>query len=132
MITHRISQGWSNGGNGLSRTREISAGAENNLDESIAAGAVNQLVAFVLDVSQLKALYLLAAAALTIKTNSSGAPANTFVLQPGVPFVWHDQMPALRDTAGVAVGTDITALYVSNAGADAVVLQLRSLLDPTV
>jgi hypothetical protein len=65
--------------------------------------------------------------AVTVKTNSSGSPTNTFVLAAGVPlqfFVTAD--PAWRDSNGTIVA-DITALYVTNAGGTAANFQIRSL-----
>jgi hypothetical protein len=115
----------------INRTLEVECEAESNLDLDVPVGN-NQLTAFVLDVSQLKFLYIVAAGALTIKTNSSGSPANTITLAADVPFQWILGDNALRDTANAAITTDITALYITNAGEAPVNLQLLSGFDPTV
>ena len=132
MLTHRITSGWSRGSENIVRSFDLSAGAENNIDETIPAGANNLAVAFALDVSQLKALFMLSDKDVTVETNSGAAPINTFALKAGVPFVWNTNDASLRDTAGTAVATDVTGLFLTNAGASDALLQIRALLDPTI
>lgn len=131
MLTHRITLGWASAAAGLSKTFELSAGAEHNIDEEIAAGIVDREVAFVLDVSQCKVLYLLSDQPITIETNSGAAPGNVFTLAANKPFVWVDGNPAMRDSAGNLV-VDITSIFISNPGEAVATLRIRSLLDPTL
>lgn len=129
MFTHQVTRSWARGSDAIVKTFSVAAGAESNLDEAIPTGN-NNLVAFQLDVSQCLELFMVGAVALTVKTNSSGSPDNTFTLAAGVPFSWVLGDPPLRDTAGTAVAADITALYVSAVAGG--LFQLRSLSDPTV
>lgn len=132
MIKHIHVRGLNAGGVLINRKIEIQGEAENVIDESVAIGA-NQLNAFVLDVSQLKSLFIDASGGdLTIKTNSSGSPANTFNVVNGHPFAWCVGDGTLKDTGGTVVSTDVTALYITNASGGAVDLVLRALFDPTV
>jgi hypothetical protein len=131
-ITHKQIRGFAlPNGTVISKTFDITAGGEINIDESIAGPATNAQVALTLDVSQVRSLFISADGALTLKTNSSGSPTNTIALAAGVPFIWASGDAALRDTSGTAM-EDVTTLYVTNAGSTAVVLQLRALHDPTV
>lgn len=132
MLTHRITRGWAYGSEGFSKTIEISAGGQLILSETIPAGSVNLDVAFALDVSQAKVLALISDQDVTVKTNDGAAPDNTFTLPAGKPFIWINGDPALRDTGGTAVVTDIAKLVVSNAGDSDAVLQVSALFDPTV
>lgn len=133
MITHTFSRGWTNGGVSISKSVDVSSGAEVNLDESIPAATTDQLVAFVLDVSQIKGLYIIADKPLLIQTNDGSSPANTITLAANVPFMWVNGDAAIRDTAGAVITTDITSLYVTNTDPDAAaVLRIRCLYDPTV
>jgi hypothetical protein len=77
-------------------------------------------------------LFIVATGALTLKTNSSGSPANTITLVKDEPFLWRTGDGTLRDTAGSAITTDITGLYITNPGAAAVDLKLFALVDPTI
>lgn len=132
MITHTFSRGWSNSGS-ISKSTQVQAEAENNIDAGVPAATANELVAFVLDVSQLKGIYMVSDRAVTVKTNSSGSPVNTFTLAANIPFMWVQGDPAIRDTAGVVFTTDVTALYMTNADADnAATVQIRCIYDPTV
>ncbi len=107
--------------------QSITAGAEMNLDESF-TNATDALTAFVLDVSQLKMFAIWSTGGnMTVETNSSSSPINTFTLVDGVPQIWSiSQTPALTNP----ITADITAIYVTNTGT--AVLSIRSLYDPTV
>jgi hypothetical protein len=128
-ITHNLIRGWSSGSDTISERFAVVSGAEHNIDEAIPLGT-DTLVAYALDVSQLKSIFIVSDKAMTIETNSGSAAANTITLAANVPFLWAFGDAPLRDTAGVAITVDITALYVTNA-ANAQ-LQIRALLDPTV
>ncbi len=131
-LTHYFSFGHQSNGANISKTITKSADAESNIDASIPNGA-DQLVAFTLDVSQLKGLYIVSDQDVVIETNSSSSAVNVFTMTAGVPFVWvQGSMPALRDTAATAVTVDITALYVTNASGTSATVQIRALIDPTV
>jgi hypothetical protein len=130
MKTHTMTYGFSNGG-GTTDTVTVSksAGAENNIDENIAQSQTNKLVAFAVDVSQLKSLWIKSSAAMTIKTNSSSAPDNTLTLAADVPVKWQE-----GDAHACPLTVDVTALYITTGaiGADGADLEINALVDPTV
>lgn len=133
MLTHTFVRGWNNGGSSISKTLGVTSGAELNVDESIPAATTDQLVAFAMDVSQLKGLFIVSDKDLLVQTNDGTTPINTITLAAGVPFVWVNGDAPLRDTAGAVITTDITRLYATNADAtNAALLQVRALYDPTV
>jgi hypothetical protein len=132
-LTHTFYRSWTRPGESIVKAVERTAGAEVNIDETIPADTADVAVAFAMDVSQCKGLYLVSDVDVVIETNSSGSPVNTFTLTAGVPYLWMQGDAAMRDTAGAAVTTDITSLFVSNADPEAdALLQIRSLVDPTV
>lgn len=126
-----VTKGMNDGGaNVITSTLTFSGSGAAEIDETFSTGN-DQAVVFSLDVSQVKAFFLLSTLAATIETNSSSAAANTFTLVADVPFVWTNQDgPAWRDTAGTAVTSDITVIYVSVAGSARV--RLFALYDSTV
>jgi len=108
-------------------TDSQTAGEELNLSESF-TDATDALVAFTLDVSQCKAFAIWSVGGnMTVETNSSSSPVDTFALVDGVAVLWSVAQPNTPDNP---VTTDITALYVTNTGT--AVLHVRSLSDPTV
>ncbi|MEQ1862325.1 MAG: hypothetical protein ABMA13_20595 [Chthoniobacteraceae bacterium] len=132
-ITHRFTRGWTPGsGLGFSRTTEKTADGENNRIVPVAAGVQNKAVALTIDVSQLKGLALLSDKAVKIETNSSSVPANIFNLAAGVPVIWFDGDPALLDTEGGAVTTDVTQIFITNDGDEDAEVQIGVLVDATV
>jgi uncharacterized protein (UPF0276 family) len=84
----------------------------------------DQEVAFVLDVSQCKGFYMQSDVALTVETNSSSAPAQTFSLSAGVPLDW------IFGDGNCPVTIDVTKLFITSVSNGT--LKLRALVDPTV
>jgi hypothetical protein len=128
-LTNSFTLGWNSGSSSIQKKYDITSGAQIEIDETFASGS-DQLMAFALDVSQLKGIFIVSDKTMTLETNSGGSPANTITLVANVPFLWTVGGAPLRDTAGVAVTVDITALYVT-CGSTAV-LQIRGIYDPTV
>lgn len=116
------------GGQDVAQNNAYSADSQTSVDVAIPIEA-DVLVNFALDVSQIKALFILSDQDLTIETNNAGpdpAPDDTISLVAGVPLVWtHDSYYANLLT------TDITALYVTNASAAAARLRIEALHDAT-
>lgn len=119
------------GDDGLLKRSTITAEGYQVLSLVIPPTTTDELVAFVLDISQAKLLLMGADGALTVETNSSGSPANTFTLGATASFLWKDGDATMKDTAGASV-VDITRLYITNSGDANVQFDLRCLVDPTV
>lgn len=131
-FTHKISQITSyivNNKENISYSLNDSqtSGAEANISESITNGT-DQLVAYEMDISQLKTFVIWSSGGdMTVETNSSSAPDDTFNLTDGVPVFWSANM---QGSPGIPLSADITALYVTNTGT--ATLEVRALFDPTV
>lgn len=127
-FTHTIRMTCSGGtGNGLAGTITGTGGAEANISETLPIGT-NTLVAYVLDVSQAKSIYIQATTDCTIKTNSSSVPDRTLTIVGGEPIAWCSTYDS--DVPNPWGSTDITALYVTNAAETQ--LEIRCTLDPVV
>lgn len=132
MITHTHTRGINAAGRSVTKRIEVQAESEIFLNPTIASGAANSLHALVIDVSQLKSLFIVSDQDIVLETNSGSSPINVITLTANKPFSWATGDGDLLDTAGDAITTDITALYATNAGDDDAVLQFFALLDPTV
>jgi hypothetical protein len=96
------------------------------LHEAIAGETTDEELVWTCDVSQVKAIIIKATVDMTIKTNSDSAPADTLALKANSPYVWTiDSLDAFQ------LGTDVTKLYVSNAGSTAGTLDIAGSYDPT-
>lgn len=124
-LTHNVTLKWTSGGNEIEHTISKSSGAENNLEEVIPLNSTDLLLAWTLDVSQLKFLYIVATANMTVETNSGAAPGNTLTLVANEPVEWHTGSPITNPLT-----VDVTALYVTNTTSGT--LKIRALIDPTV
>ena len=96
------------------------------IDESIANAVTDGLIDCSFVLARLSAFYMCSDKALTIETNSSGAPQETITLVANKPFVYVPGVGLPSPFAG-----NVTALYASNASGSTAVLQIRVLLDVT-
>lgn len=110
----------------ISQAQSITAGSRVQIDEEIGVGT-DALVALTVDVSQVRACYIHSDKALTLETNNSGSPADTLTLVANIPYVWYT-----NKYDAFVFGTDITALYVTNAAGATARLRIELLIDPTV
>ena len=94
------------------------------ISQSIAAGTVDQEILLALDVSLLKMIVIQSDVNLTIKTNSSGSPANTLNIVANTPYIWGE-----GDYNALLLTTDVSKIFVSVPGAAAANLQLLALVD---
>jgi len=106
----------------IAATRAFSGDTQVALDTQIAAATTNQLFTIAIDVSQVKMLVMLADVAMTIKTNSSGSPANTVNLLAGVPYEYGE-----GGYTTLVLTTDVTAIYVTSTLAGR--LRILAILD---
>ena len=83
------------------------------INETVVDGTNDLQFLLAIDISALKHFTMMATKTMTIDTNSSGTPQETFSLQPNVPVTWNE------GDAAIFAG-DISALFATNTvdGAD--------------
>jgi len=126
MPTQNVNQDWSDGNDSLSRKVIVAADGEANLEIAVADESTDLAANIGIDVSALKFLYIVSDQDLTVETNDGTSPDDTLTLSAGKPIVWYDGCGYSNP-----LGTDVTALYLTNAsGADAT-LYVKTLQDAT-
>ena len=106
----------------ISWSRNFSGDTQVALDTQIAAATTNQLFTLAIDVSQVKLLVMHSDVAMTIKTNSSGSPANTVNLIAGLAYEYGE-----GGYSTLILTTDVTAIYVTSTLAGR--LRILAILD---
>lgn len=109
----------------ISVSHTYTSGARADIAEAIPGSATTN-VNWAVPYARVKAISILADGALTLKTNSSGSPDDTITLAAGKPYQWDTDQ-----NAAFLIAHNVTSLYVVNAGADPVNLQILCLYDPT-
>lgn len=132
MASITMIRGFQCEGDVLSEEEQISSGELIRIDESIPDDSTDLEVALVLDVSQLKAVYIEVEEDMTLETNNGAVPVDTMTPSPTQPTHW-----TLADNESgedrCPVQTDVTALFVTKAATgQAAMLRGRFLVDPTV
>lgn len=113
-------------GSSISKTTAYSADSQIQVDLAVANGGTNieHVVAF--DKDSLQAIYLVSDQNVTLKTNSSGSPADTISLLANVPFIWADD-----GYIAVPFSADVTKFYWTNASGTTANIQGKILWDAT-
>lgn len=107
-------------------TKIYTSSAISELTEAVADSATDLEVTFTLDVSACKVFYLVSDQAVTVETNNGGVPIDTITLVAGVPYLWTtDSYDAFL------LGTDVTALFITNSSGSTANIELRALSDST-
>ena len=88
-----------------------------SIEETVANSTTNGLIACSFPATGLKMFAIASDRDVTVKTNSSGSPQETWNLKANQPHVWFENDPGSAPVAGA-----VTALYVTNSsGADATI-----------
>ena len=106
----------------ISNTDSYTTDQVSKIQESVATGTTNQEISLAIDISKLKAFSMQSSQAMTVKTNSSGSPQETFTLAAGTPVVFVD-----GDTAIFA--GDVTSLFITNASGSLATFNLLAAVD---
>lgn len=101
------------------------ADAVQQYDVAIAALASDFNVNVAMDVSELKFVYIVADAAMTIETNSGSSPAHTLTLVANEPYVWTHK----ANLTNLFITTDVTSFKVTST--DGGTLKIRIGTDAT-
>lgn len=121
-IIHTIARSWTNGSRSIPNSIPITGGSEVNWDATVATGVTNQSQTFAMTVANMQSLYILSNTNVTLKTNSTGSPANTINLLANVPLVWQ--------TGGYYTNlftTDVTVIYLTNSSGQQATVRARFL-----
>lgn len=117
-ITNRTTISWTDGGNSVTGVITDTPDSETVINMAVSANQTNLQVDFTCDNSQIKTLVMLSSGGdLTVKTNSSGAPAATISLVDGIPLIWHFEGGYASLANSPFGSTDVTTLYLTNTTA---------------
>lgn len=108
----------------LTKTFSKTASTEIGIDALIAAGALNEEKPASFLVVNLVSLMITSSQAVTIKTNDANFPAQEIPILAGQVITW-----SVGNGTACPIETDISDLFISNAGASAAIVQLRFLVN---
>lgn len=123
---HVINRGWSDGRSSLTGNVEQIADGEISLDVVVPANTNNLAVDLAFVVSRVKSLFITSDKAVTIKTNSSGAPTQTLTRAANQPLDW-----TAADADACPFTANVTTAFITNATSAAANVRIRILHDIT-
>lgn len=128
MPTHKITHRVEAGGETIQQTSEVTADQETNVEVTVAGSTTDDQVDVAIDISDLKSIYMETDQDLTVETNSGSTPDDTFTLKANMPMTWNTDSSLPNPFASA---TDVTALYLTNAGSTAATFRMKVLQDVT-
>lgn len=108
-------------------TDSYSGDAESNLDDTVAGPSTDKQYNMNVVAADIVSCVFYSDKALTLKTNSTSSPGNTITLVAGKQLVWNSDHPEVAP-----ITTNLTTLYVTNAGTTVANLKIRILKDAEV
>jgi hypothetical protein len=125
-FSHTITQNWSGDGRGLAASTAYSGDGQESREVAVPHPTTDQEVAFVLDVSEIEAIYMVSDQDLTVETNNGSSPVDTISLVAGVPYVW-----TAKSYHTCLLTTDVTALFLTNNSGAEATFKLEVVYDST-
>lgn len=124
MASHTVTITYRNAAGTLTSTKTLTNIGEINIDEAIAASSTNHEIDVAIDVSTVVMLGITCDRAVTIKTNSTSSPPDTFTLPAGEMIEWHTGAIGSNPLT-----TDVTKFYVTTPSGAVSNFSVRVLLD---
>lgn len=125
-ITHQVQTTITDGALRITTLAEQVVQAAVMIEETIVSPSTDKLVTVMIPVSQLKTFYLASDQDVTVETNNSSAPQETFNLKANKPVVWFTGMSA------APIAGNVTALYITNSSGATATVKLLAGWDPTL
>jgi hypothetical protein len=127
MATHKWTNTLNRGNSpNPAQTATITGDGENVRQLTIPGATTNQQIIIAFAIAAMKSLFIKASGLCTLKTNSSGAPDDTFTLDADSGVIWHNQLSAANP-----ITADVTTMYVTTPSGDPVDLEIYVLVDAT-
>jgi len=127
-FTHKITQNWSGGGRTVLSDKEYTGAAQLSIAETAPASTPDTAVTASIDVSAVQAIYIKSDQDITLETNDGAAPTDTIALKANVPYIFNADQDSYFTNL---LTTDVTMLYLTNAGATDANFELECVSDPT-
>lgn len=96
------------------------------ITEDVATGQTDSQINVAIDVSEVASFVLVSTQNVTFETNSGSAADDTIALLANVPYIWNTS-----SYDAFLLGTDVTAIFITNASGATATISLRCVQDAT-
>lgn len=110
----------------ISNSLSFSGSSATEVSESIPTASTDADIVIAIDVSAVKAFFIVSSAAITVETNDGSSPDDTLTLVAGQPYIWHT-----GSYDSFLLTADVTVLYITNASGSTADIEIRVLQDAT-
>lgn len=113
-------------GGPIASSKTYTGSSDISISESVANGQTNKQINVAIDVTAVKSFYLLSDRNVTLETNDGSSPDDTIALIANVPYVW-----TTDSYDSFLLGTDVTAVFITNSSGSTANIEMRILQDAT-
>lgn len=124
MFTHIVGRSANSNSLNVNAQQQVQGDVEVAISQVIAPSAADFEILVAVDVSQLKAIVLVASNNCTVETNNSGTPTNTINLLAGKPYIW-----STGDYNTCLITADVSKIFLTNGVAAETTFQMLALSD---
>lgn len=114
------------GGATIVKRRTFTGSQRISVSETVADSVTDGQINVAIDVSAVKSFMLVSDQAVTVETNDGTTPDDTLTLVANEPYEWTE-----NSEHTFLLGTDVTALFVTNASGSTATIQLEAIVDAT-
>lgn len=125
-FTHTQQRSITVSGRTITKSNDFTGSRIESLDENVADSATDDELAFNLDVSACKSFWIVSDQDVTVETNDGSTPDDTLNLLANKPYMWNED-----SYDSFLLGTDVTALFVTNSSGASARIQAEALTDAT-
>lgn len=125
-FSHTIGRNWSNGQRSISAQQTFAGDGQVSRDIAVPDELTDLEVNLAIDVSQIKAVFILSDQDVTLETNSAGAPDDTIALKANKPYIW-----CTDDYDSCLLTVDVTDIYLTNSSGSAATVKVEVVTDST-
>lgn len=106
--------------------KAFSGDSHTTLNVAVADSETDFEIVVSIDISEVKAFIVTSDQDVLLETNSGSVPDDTLNLKANVPYLWtSDNYDTFR------LGTDVTAIFITNSSGSTATIRLETLEDPT-
>lgn len=108
------------------KTNTISNSGRTSFDESVATGETDYEINIDLDVSAVKAFFLVSDQNVTFEVNDGAGAGGSLSLVANIPYIWYT-----NKYDSFTFGTDWTSVFITNASGSTASIQCEAIYDAT-
>jgi len=125
-FTHTLEQKIATAGRSVPCSNSYSGDGQLSRSIPVPDDSADMEVAIVLDVSEIKLIFIKSDQDMTLETNNAGSPVDTISLLANKPYIWDEDSYFVN-----LLTTDVTKIFLTQSSGSAATLDIEAVFDST-